>query len=154
MACALSLAVLHVFGVAVRGQHPNEGVECWGECGQVDGLCSSGFCGEEGSCCRKDWPGCGGRGCHGYHCCVTISDTTADEPSASENGNIEIDANGNFNDMYDELPHGNRILATVMLTKQNEGNEVTCIIYTGCCGHDTLTCIPANATKPKRGKIS
>ena len=70
-------------GLVARGGQigTNLGAECWDSCGQVDGMCTSGFCGAQGACCRAGWDGStadcgsGSLGCPNNHCCVQL-DTT------------------------------------------------------------------------------
>ena len=54
--------------------------DCWSSCYNVDGVCSSGFCGTDGLCCKTghaetDACGWGAIGCTGgNHCCTTPTD--------------------------------------------------------------------------------
>ena len=60
----------------------NAGQNCWADCTQTDGVCSGGFCGPAGACCRLSFSGstaaCGFGlvGCQDYHCCALASPPT------------------------------------------------------------------------------
>ena len=51
----------------------NGGLDCWDQCGATQGLCTTGYCGTRGACCRlnfHDSPSECGLGCDSIHCCT------------------------------------------------------------------------------------
>ena len=118
-----------------------EGTECWGGCGATDGPCTTGFCGENGHCCRVGYPGCGAEGgCENFHCCVKMPPTVpsvnivdenmyqqdgSEAPSESVDQNVEVDAEGNIHPSTGMPASGLLATITVQVTKvEHHGTPV------------------------------
>lgn len=80
----------------------NEGTECYDECSQTGGLCSS-FCGT-GSCCWQGFEGdpaeCAGGGCTDFHCCTATD--AAGAASATAAADTDASAAAAAEDVADE----------------------------------------------------
>ena len=134
-----SLAMLLVPSVTAM----SEGTECWGGCSEQDGPCDTGFCGDNGHCCRIGFPGCGvERGCPNFHCCVKMPPTGpsvnivdenivppvedgSEAASESVDQNVEVDAEGNIHPSMSGMSGmpASGLLATITVQVSKVSNE-------------------------------